>query len=84
MQELRSIYKGEVEKREFVIRRDDFERVTLFATHKGESVYRIGKVRDSNIRESCGFSLRGDTYLWPEEASFLIEKGQAKFYPGKE
>ena len=43
----------------------------------GEKVYLIRLVRDTNIRETTGFNMGGDLALWPEEAWYLINRGQA-------
>ena len=43
----------------------------------GQSMYVIRGISDSQMRETTGFNMGGDLYLWPEEAWFLVNRGLA-------
>ncbi len=40
----------------------------------GEEMYCIKQIKDTQLRETCGFALGGDLYLWPEEAWYLLNR----------
>ena len=43
----------------------------------GQSMYVIRRISDSQMRETTGFNMGGDLYLWPEEAWYLVNRGLA-------
>ena len=43
----------------------------------GQSMLVIRGISDSQMRETTGFNMGGDLYLWPEEAWYLVNRGLA-------
>ena len=44
----------------------------------GESMFVIRGISDSQMRETTGFNMGGDLFLWPEEAWYLVNRGLAR------
>ena len=77
MSELRETYDREAKKRalneEKVCERIDAMMDTVF----GKIMFVIRGISDSQTRETTGFNMGGDLYLWPEEAWYLVNRGVA-------
>ena len=82
MNELEAVYKAETARRAQSPRTAP-ESIAYKGDINGWPLFCIEKVRDLNVRETSGFAFNQDLYLWPEEAQYLIEKGQAKPSLGK-